>query len=532
MDFIKKNKVWIALAIIIVFGVFLRTYKFSDWLQFSPDQARDLTLIENTLSGKISFPLLGPQAGNTNLNMGPMYYHWQYLSALIFGATPESMAYPDLFFSILAIPLLFLLANKFFAKKISLAIVALFAISFFSIINSRFASNPNSIPFFVILFLYSVLELASVKDNKKILWAAIAGASVGVGIQLHALLIFILPAVLGIAGLYFLWKKIINWKSIVIIIIFFILLNTGQIAGELSSGWTNTNSLISGITSKSKEGSLLKNINLVFACQIQANTHMLFPVDNLEECGAIYKIGKQISKAESPGRTLKVVSLIIRFIFIFVFSLGGYFLLGYFLKKEKNAEKKRFLQLMALYSVVSVIVLIPVVTEISVRYFIILIFVPFILVGLWINFLLEKVKKAGIIMAGVFFIILSGLNATEILNATGRYQKGTASDAENCILGEVKEMSNYVLINSGDASKFNLVGKKSYVHRFGKPIAYLTKKSVKKINKRKSDKNLSQSYATFYIDKASEKENRTEIKGYRIKGTKKFGNMQIYLIEI
>lgn len=529
----NKNFYLIALGFVLVTGIFLRTYKFSAWLQFSPDQARDLNLIENTLSGKILLPLLGPQAGNTNLNMGPLYYHWQYLSALIFGASPESMAYPDLLFSILAIPLFFLLTRKFFDKKTSLAIAALFAVSFFAIVNSRFASNPNSIPFFVFLFLYSILELASEKKSNKFFWAATTGIATGVGIQLHTLLIFIMLAVLGITCLYLLLKKILNWKSAITIIIFFLLINTGQIIGEVQNGWINWHSLVVGVNSKTKDSSITKNIRLVFSCQIQANAHIISSVENLEECGTIYKIGKQISKAESPGRTQKVALLIIRFISVFVFSLGGYFLLGYFLKKEKNAEKKRFLQLVALYSVVSFLVLIPVVTEISVRYFIILIFVPFILFGLWAKFLLEKLKNSGMIAIGAFFLILTAMNFSAIISAGSLYMHGLASNSQDSILGEVKQMNDYIILNLDGAAKFNLIGQREYLHRFGKPLAYLAKKSGKEMVKSQTDKNLDSSIPTFYIGKSDSKEDKNilEIKKHKVSHAKKFGNIRIYLIK-
>ena len=43
--------IWI-LAIIIVIGIFLRTYKLHDWLYFYPDQARDVTIVDEFINGK------------------------------------------------------------------------------------------------------------------------------------------------------------------------------------------------------------------------------------------------------------------------------------------------------------------------------------------------------------------------------------------------------------------------------------------------------------------------------------------------
>ena len=152
-DCIAKHKSLLLLVGIILLGVFLRTYHFTDWLQFSPDQARDATLIENVLRGTAPFPLTGPQAGNTQFNLGPLYYELEYVSAVLFGATPQAMAYPDVFFSLLAIPLLYLFLRKYFSVWIALALTSMMSVSLFIITSSRFASNPNAIPFFLMLFL-------------------------------------------------------------------------------------------------------------------------------------------------------------------------------------------------------------------------------------------------------------------------------------------------------------------------------------------------------------------------------------------
>ena len=98
---------WVLLAIMIV-GVFCRTYQFHDWLRFSPDEARDATYISDAITGKAPLPALGPQAGNTQFYLGPLYYQAEYVSALVFGNAPDKIAYFDLIFSILSIPMLFL----------------------------------------------------------------------------------------------------------------------------------------------------------------------------------------------------------------------------------------------------------------------------------------------------------------------------------------------------------------------------------------------------------------------------------------
>ena len=105
LDKIKKHKIVIILAIIILVGIFLRTYNLESWLFFQSDQARDLNLVNRAVeNGPGWLPLLGPKAGGTYLRLGPVFYYFEYLSALIFGtSSPAIVVFPDLLFSILSI---------------------------------------------------------------------------------------------------------------------------------------------------------------------------------------------------------------------------------------------------------------------------------------------------------------------------------------------------------------------------------------------------------------------------------------------
>ena len=120
MDIFRKIKhnfkkiprhLWILFAIIAV-GIFLRTYNFHDWLDFRLDQVRDAVLVGEVVDGG-EWPDFGPSMKKSGISkdalfhVGPIYYHFQIISAKIFGDYPDKMAYPDLIFSILSIPLFY-----------------------------------------------------------------------------------------------------------------------------------------------------------------------------------------------------------------------------------------------------------------------------------------------------------------------------------------------------------------------------------------------------------------------------------------
>ncbi len=162
---LKNKTIYLAIAIFFI-GIFLRTYHFTDWLHFELDQARDVFIISDAIDGTRDLPLLGPQARGRELQLGPIFYYFQFFSAKIFGATPVTVVFPDLLFSILTIPLSYFFARKFFSKKISFLLFTVTSFSYFLIVYGRFAWNPNSMPFWSMLAAYALLKTADFKDDK------------------------------------------------------------------------------------------------------------------------------------------------------------------------------------------------------------------------------------------------------------------------------------------------------------------------------------------------------------------------------
>jgi len=156
----KTAKTVIVFGLICFFTIFLRVYHFSDWLRFNSDQARDAGIVRDMIENN-NVPLLGPIAGGTLFQLGPAFYYFQFVGAKLFGVMPDKMAYGDLLFGILSVPLAFFLFLRYFKKNTSLMLAALYATSFFAVQYSRFAWNPNfSVCFSFIRFLCSRMRKA------------------------------------------------------------------------------------------------------------------------------------------------------------------------------------------------------------------------------------------------------------------------------------------------------------------------------------------------------------------------------------
>jgi len=481
------------LAFVVAIGIFLRTYHFQSWMEFSPDQARDATLIGHVLSGKESLPLLGAESGNTHFRLGPIAYHWQYVSGLLFGPEPYRLAYPDLLFSIAAIVLFFFVMKRYFEVNISLLLTTIFSVSFFIIKYSRFAWNPNSTPFFTLLFLFALLTMLDPKEKGKFLSPVLLGVAMGVGVQLHTLLIFILPTVAGIIFLLLYRRSLFSWKSFVLVLSFFLLMNGAQIYHEVNRNFSNTNLFLKALTgtSSGSGSSMGRNASLASACEIQSSVYMLSSWGD---------IGKCVSWKSAFSKSTTEIKLV--FFFGLLFAVGGFGVLGYVLKKEKDERRRDFLLLTALYAGVAFLVSIPVITQVSVRYYITSFFVPFALLGLWLEFFLKK--ASAIFIALAFFLVALVLwgNIRTISALAGRLNDKTASDSKTVFYGELDNMVRYIEQSAPQEKTVLVSGSRTYMSRFFKPLDFVAESRGTNFVNLASVKESPAGKIFFYIDKA------------------------------
>lgn len=524
------------LFLIIIIGIFFRTYYFSDYLRFNPDQARDAGMIKNIIDKKADLPLLGPQAGGTDFRLGPVFYYFQFIFAKIFSSMPDKLAYPDLFFSILAIPLLYLFLRKYFNSRITLLAVALFAISFYAIKYSRFAWNPNSTPFFALLFLFSLNEIGRHEQKRKTLWFIMLGVAMGIGIQLHSLLLFSFPIVFVAYFTFLFFKKNPVWKKSWLVILVAIFLNIPQIINELTSIEKNSRAFIVAFDNKSsRDASFAEKLGLNVACHIQANGLILSSVGNGNECD-LMNVNKKIKQnKKDPAKISKNMILVSNFILSILFSLGGLILLIYYWKKEANLEKKNFLGILLLYMSIFFVILIPLAIETSMRFFLPLVFVPFVFIGLWIKFFQEHFGKKSALIFSLLILLLIIPNVYAFKNKT-EYLAGKNNNNEKfeeITLGEVKFMAEFIQSHSNVMQNIYLEGKVAELFKITKPIKYFTNPYGLKISKRSKGQALDEQDKLFFINiinnpREGEKISKSFEEKYIILNSEKFRRVMIY----
>jgi len=399
-EFFKKNWKMLIFAAVILAAIFLRVWHFHDWLFFKMDQARDALLIKQVLENGMGWlPLLGPKAGGTHLNLGPAFYYFQYISAFLFqSAHPAVLAYPDLLFSILSIPLFFFFLKKYFSRDWSMVIAGLYALCFLGIEYSRFAWNPNSLVFFNLLYLYALLNIFDSPrttesqqislDKKnitpleepvvrgksvkyKLRWIIAAGLSFAVSTQLHFLSFATLPV---ITVIFFLFsrkeiKKNLGWKKILLFLGMILLVYLPVFASEIITHWKNTDAFFAAVKSKPSHHSLWKNILRDFRYWGQ-NWFLI-------ATGWISK------KASLKPAIIAWLGLII----------PGLLLAAKFFRAEKNGLKKKFLLLSILWFFSYFLIYVPISYQIRPRFFLPLLALPFLFIGLIAKYFWEKNKN-------------------------------------------------------------------------------------------------------------------------------------------
>lgn len=523
-----SEKLFIVLfALIILIGIFLRTYNFQEWLHFGSDQVRDVIVTEGVINNNRSWPLLGADASNTHFKLGPVYYYYQIISAKIFGIKdPSVVAYPDVLFSILAIPLFYFLLRKYFDKNLTLALTLLYAISFYTIEFSRFAWNTNPIPFFVMLFLFSFIEFFVTREKTDLKWIILIGIAFGVGIQLHTLLIFLLPTTFFILSTFLLWKNPQVFRKICLIIGLAVVLNAGQIISETQTSGANTKQFMTAFTDRSGSGLDTFSHSLVadIFAHTQANIHILSSLGDKWVLTFLSTLSHP-EKESSVGLYIIYVTGIFTSILFFIFGYG--LLVTHFLQ-EQDVRKKNFLGIILLYAALSFLVIFSIAQGAPLRYFIHTTFIPFILLGLVFHWLQSRLSLRNyIILITLVFSFLIISNLYSIGSEASHLANHSRGDKEWVVLGEAERIIDYIIIQSSPEKEANLIGNTKYMSTYFNSLKYVAGKRDFKLNRASKEKDLTSDKLYFFIGKNLDPKEIFEASRFDLVESKNFGLIEI-----
>ena len=223
----------ILIIFILVIGAFFRLYRIREYLTFLGDEGRDVLVVKRMIvDGKLT--LLGPITSVGSIYMGPVYYYMMAPFLLLAGFDPVGPAVMVALFGVGTIALIYVLMKQFFDDFAALSASFLYAVSPLPILYGRASWNPNVVPFFATVLIYSLLQSCLAGKTK---WLIFAGFALGILVQLHYVTFLFFPV---IAIMLFLYRKVLNKKDFLAGFAAFLLSYSPFLIFELRHGFVNT----------------------------------------------------------------------------------------------------------------------------------------------------------------------------------------------------------------------------------------------------------------------------------------------------
>lgn len=247
LRFIKKyiacsKEEVIFLVIILLIASFLRLWRIDEYLPFLGDEGRDVRVVRRFL---VDFDLMfvGPRTSVGDMYLGPLYYYFMSPWLLLFRFSPVGPAVGVAFLNVLTVFFLWLVGRTWFGKQAGLSAALLFATAPIVIRLGQHSWNPNIMPFFALLAIYSIWK---VWQNGSFLWLIVLGIAFAFVLQSHYLGLLLVPTV-GIIWFLSLWKLRDKKKFLLYSfwgLIVFLFLMSPLFIFDAKYGWRNTEAIL------------------------------------------------------------------------------------------------------------------------------------------------------------------------------------------------------------------------------------------------------------------------------------------------
>lgn len=193
--FKNNKKEGVILLIILLVGAFLRLYRISEYMTFLGDEGRDVIVVRRLLAN-FDLILIGPGTSIGNMYLGPLYYYMMALPLWLFDYSPVGPSVQVAILGVITIFMVWYITRKWFPVKginyAGLVASLLYAISPTVIIYSRSSWNPNVMPFFALLAVYSIWKVWKEKAFK---WLIVGNIALAFSLQSHYLALLLIPVI-------------------------------------------------------------------------------------------------------------------------------------------------------------------------------------------------------------------------------------------------------------------------------------------------------------------------------------------------
>lgn len=223
--------------IILFVALFLRTYRLEYLTTFGRDQGIDYLSIRDMLVYH-KLTLIGIKVSIADFFQGPVYLYLLAPFFYLLRLNPLAGAYSAVLISLATLSVLYFIVLKMFNQKAAILAAAFFAVSPQLVMFGNTPLYQNFTPLFILLgiwFLYKSRYILS-------------GLAIGVGMELHFLVISLMLSIL----IYLLWSK--KYRSIIFFTTGLLIAATPTILFELRHNFLNIHLLLNYFSS-SQQGS-------------------------------------------------------------------------------------------------------------------------------------------------------------------------------------------------------------------------------------------------------------------------------------
>jgi len=203
---IENNKVeFFAILFILLVASYFRFYRISEYLTFLGDEGRDVILVRRFLVN-FDLMLIGPGTSIGNMYLGPLYYYFMAPSLFLAGYSPVGPAAAIAILGVITVWFVWFITREWFGKYGAVLASLLYAISPTVVIYSKSSWNPNIMPFFSLLVIYSLWKIYT---TKKYFWLLIMAIAFAFVMQSHYLGLLLAPVI----GIYWVLAYLQNKRK-------------------------------------------------------------------------------------------------------------------------------------------------------------------------------------------------------------------------------------------------------------------------------------------------------------------------------
>jgi 4-amino-4-deoxy-L-arabinose transferase-like glycosyltransferase len=405
LSFIKKN--WIIILILLL-GAFLRLYRIDDYMTFLGDEGRDALVVRNLLV-KSDLILIGPGTSVGGMYLGPLYYYFMAPFLLLSNFSPVGPAIAIAVLGVATIYLVFHIGKEWFGSVTGYIASLFYAVSPVVVVYSHSSWNPNIMPFFALLSVYSIWKVLKEKRFNFLIITAISFAFV---LNSHYLGVLLLPV------LFLYWfRSQVSIRYTLIFVLLFSFLMSPLVIFDFRHEFMNYNALVRFLNSGGNNiGFSLHEFVLKFFDTLNIIITNLLVFKNIE-------IGKYVS------------------VLLLAFSI--------FVLTRKDKERMDQFKLLVVWFVFGLLGFSIYRHPVYDHYFGFLFPIPFLILGYFVQDRLEKNKKILNIFLILFLIWLFVMNILKnpIMKEPNKLMERAENVSEKIIIESKNERFNIAVLS-------------------------------------------------------------------------------------